>query len=83
MAEGILRHLSAGSEPTTVHPMTLRVTGEMPMDISGQHSKHVQFKREPFDYVITLCDSARESCPIFPGDPERIHWMLPRSRRCD
>jgi thioredoxin type arsenate reductase len=86
MAEGILRKLggdrvevaSAGTEATRVHPLAVREMAERGIDISGQHSKHMnEFLGESFDYVITVCDNARESCPVFPGDPERIHWSIP------
>lgn len=86
MAEAILRDLtkgtvdvySAGNEPTEVHPLAIRALRDMGIDITGQRSKHVdEFAGQPFDYVITLCDSAREVCPIFPGHPERIHWGFP------
>jgi len=83
MAEGILRHLSqgsvevysAGTEPSAVHPLAVRALGEMGIDISGQRSKPVrEFAGQSFDFVATLCEGARELCPIFPGDPERVHW---------
>ena len=87
MAEAILRHLSggmidarsAGTEPRGVHPMAIRaVRQSFDIDISQQRSKHLdEFLAQKFDYVITLCDRAREHCPIFPGDPERIHWSFP------
>ena len=86
MAEGILRELggdrvevaSAGTEVTRVHPLAVREMAERGIDISGQHSKHMdEFLGERFDYVVTVCDNAGESCPIFPGDPERIHWSIP------
>ena len=86
MAEGIMRHLggtrvevfSAGNEPSRVHPDALEVMAELGIDISGQHSKHLkEFLGQRFDYIITVCDRARESCPIFPGDPEHIHWSFP------
>jgi protein-tyrosine-phosphatase len=86
MAEGILRELggdrieaaSAGTEVTRVHPLAVREMAERGIDISGHHSKHMdEFLGERFDYVVTVCDNARESCPIFPGDPERIHWSIP------
>ncbi len=86
MAEGILRHLSAGTvdvqsagtEPSQVHPLAVSAVQRLlGVDISGQRSKHVdEFAGQRFDYVITLCDSARETCPLFPGDPERIHWRF-------
>jgi len=85
MAEGILRHLgggavevhSAGTEPSGVHPLAVEAIRELGIDISGQRSKHVdEFSGQQFHYVITLCDGARETCPAFPGAPERIHWGL-------
>lgn len=86
MAEAILRELggdrvetaSAGTEVTRVHPLAVREMAERGLDISGWRSKHMdEFTGERFDYVVTVCDNARESCPIFPGDPERIHWSIP------
>jgi thioredoxin type arsenate reductase len=86
MAEGILRHLagdrmevqSAGTEVTRVHPLSIAAMEKKGIDISRHRSKHMdEFLGQKFDYVITVCDNARESCPIFPGDPERIHWSIP------
>ncbi|HEY0510930.1 MAG TPA: metalloregulator ArsR/SmtB family transcription factor [Thermoanaerobaculia bacterium] len=86
MAEAILGELggdrvevqSAGTEVTRVHPLAVREMAERGLDISGWRSKHMdEFTGERFDYVVTVCDNARESCPIFPGDPERIHWSIP------
>ncbi|HEY4591253.1 MAG TPA: arsenate reductase ArsC, partial [Thermoanaerobaculia bacterium] len=86
MAEGILRRLggdrveaaSAGTEVTRVHPLALREMSERGIDIRGQRSKHLnELLGERFDYVVTVCDNANESCPIFLGDPERIHWSIP------
>ena len=86
MAEGILRHLagdrfevaSAGTEPSRVHPLAIRAMARRGIDISGQRSKHLaELAGRSFDYVITVCDRASESCPIFPGAPERIHWSIP------
>src|ERR1700737_429817 len=85
MAEGILRHLSqgmvevysAGTDPSAVHPLAIRALRDMGIDIRGQRSKHVhEFAGQSFDVVATLCDSAREVCPVFPGGPERVHWSL-------
>ena len=85
MAEGILRFLagdrvevaSAGTEVTRVHPLAIQVMKEMNIDISGQHSKHLnEFLGQHWDYAITVCDRAKESCPVFPGDPERLHWSF-------
>ena len=86
MAEGLLRHLtgdrfeaySAGTEATHVRPQALRVMGELGIDISGQESKTLdRYLREPFDYIITVCDDAKEACPYFPGAAQRLHWSLP------
>lgn len=83
MAEAILRHLdgesyavySAGTHPAEqVHPLAIQVMGEMGIDISDQRPKSVrEFAGQPFHRVITVCDSAHEECPFFPG-AERIHW---------
>lgn len=86
MAEGILRHItanqvevfSAGTEPAHIHPMAIQVMDEMEIDISNQQSKAIErFICESFDYVITVCDRAREACPTFPGNSEMIHWSIP------
>lgn len=83
MAEALLRRegadrfdvVSAGVEPRGVHPLTIRVLGEAGIDISGARSKSVrEFLGQPFDYVITVCDRARESCPVFPGGAQTLHW---------
>lgn len=85
MAEGWLRHLaddrfdvvSAGTEPSSVNPLAIAVMRERGIDISGHTSKPVaKFLGESFAYLITVCDSARERCPIFPGAVKRIHWPL-------
>jgi thioredoxin type arsenate reductase len=86
MAEAILRHLggdrvevhSAGTVATRVHPLAIAAMADKGIDISGQRSKHMdELTGENFDYVITVCDNARETCPVFPGAPERIHWSIP------
>ncbi len=86
MAEGLLRALggeqfeaySAGTEATHVRPLAIRAMTELGIDISGQQSKTLdRYLREPFDKVITVCDSAAEACPIFPGAKEQIHWSFP------
>jgi arsenate reductase len=86
MAEGILRQMagdqvevhSAGTEVTRVHPLAIKTMEARDIDISGHRSKHLEeFLGQQFDYVITVCDNARETCPIFPGAPERIHWSIP------
>jgi thioredoxin type arsenate reductase len=82
MAEGLLRHLagdryevfSAGTMAKGLHPCTIATMKEIGIDVSHQRSKNVQeFQGQTFDYVITVCDRARQSCPIFPGVPP-IHW---------
>ena len=83
MAEAILRRdggealevVSAGVEPKGVNPLTVRVLGEAGIDISGARSKPVEeYLGQPFDYVVTVCDRARESCPSFTGGRETLHW---------
>lgn len=81
MAEGLLRHdrggefdvESAGSKPSVVRPEAIQVMREIGIDISGHRSKHLdEFVGQNFDYVLTLCQDANESCPIFPAT-KRIH----------
>lgn len=68
---------SAGTRPKGINPYTVRVLEEHQIGVEGERSKHVsEFEGQSFDYVITVCDSAAEECPIFPGAPERIHWSL-------
>ena len=82
MAEGWARYLkgdviepySAGIEPRGLDPYALQVMEETGVDISKQTSKHVKdLLNIPFDYVITVCDQANETCPIFPGKVKRMH----------
>jgi arsenate reductase len=82
MAEGLLRHdagarfevFSAGVAPSKVRPEAIAVMSEIGIDLSGHRSKHVdEFAGQQFDYVLTVCDNARESCPIFPGATVMIH----------
>jgi arsenate reductase (thioredoxin) len=86
MAEGLLRHLSggrvaahsAGTEATAVRPLAIRAMAELGIDVSGQTSKTLErYLGEPFDAVVTVCDDADESCPVFPGARARLHWSLP------
>lgn len=86
MAEGVLRHygkdkfevFSAGTNPSQVNPTAIQVMKEIGIDISNHRSKHVdEFKGQTFDYVITVCDNAKESCPFFPGGAKRLHWEFP------
>ena len=68
---------SAGTEPKGVNAYTLRVLGNAGIDWSGARSKSVdEFIGQPFDYVITVCDRARQSCPVFPGSYNSLHWGL-------
>jgi arsenate reductase (thioredoxin) len=82
MAEGWAKHLksdvfeaySAGVEVHGMNPLAVKVMAEAGVDISKQRSKHVRELMDiPFDYVITLCDQANQSCPIFPGNVKRLH----------
>ena len=82
MAEGLLRHdagdifevASAGTRPSSVSPEAIAVMAELGIDISSHRSKSVsEFDGKNFDYVITVCDSARESCPVFFGASTRLH----------
>ncbi len=82
MAEGLLRHdagarfdvESAGTRPGLVRPEAIAAMNELGIDISGHRSKHVdEFENRNFDYVITVCDNARESCPVFFGDARQLH----------
>jgi arsenate reductase len=86
MAEAVARHFgadrfdvfSAGTKPSSVNPTAVRVMGEIGIDLSGHRSKHVdEFKGQRFDYVITVCDHAKESCPVFPGGARIMHWPFP------
>ncbi len=86
MAEGLLRELggsayevhSAGSKPNGyVSELAIEAMRAMGIDISAHRSKSVsEFEGQRFDTVITVCDSAAELCPVFPGAPERIHWSI-------
>lgn len=87
MAEALLRHFShnridafsAGSAPqSAVHPLAVATLEQkFGIDDAGLHPKSMErFLGERFDFVITVCDRAAESCPLFPGGPERIHWSF-------
>lgn len=66
---------SAGTEPGEVRPLTLRVLEEAGLPTEGLRSKSVMESiGEHFDYVITVCDTARQQCPTFPGEGQRLHW---------
>ena len=83
MAEALLRQhggdafevYSAGTEPKGINPLTLRVLAEAGIDASRARSKSVdEFRGQSFDYVVTVCDQARQVCPVFPGVHESLHW---------
>ena len=82
MAEGLLRQLagnrfevfSAGTKPGTVRPEAIAVMNEIGIDISRHRSKHVdEFAGQHFDYMLTVCDNARESCPVYPVGTKQVH----------
>ena len=85
MAEGFLRNMagdrfevySAGVKPTVVNPLAIKVMAEIGIDISKHRSKSVmEFIDRSFDYVITVCGNAQKTCPVFPGEHEKIHWDM-------
>lgn len=90
MAEAALRHIagdrfeahSAGTEATAVRPEATQVMAEIGIDIAEQRSKTLRgYVNEAWDFVITVCDDANESCPVFPGTRRRLHWSLPDPSR--
>lgn len=85
MAEGLLRSVagdryeveSAGTEPVGLNPGAVAAMRELGIDIAGQRSKSLaQFLDQRFDYVITVCDRAREACPTFSAADARLHWSF-------
>jgi arsenate reductase len=85
MAEGWLRHyagdrvrvFSAGTRPAALNPLAVAVMRERGIDISAHRSKHVdEVAKEDFLFVVTVCDSAREECPVFPGALYQLHWSI-------
>ena len=85
MGEGLFRREgrgawevhSAGTRPSIVRPEAITVMREIGIDISGHRSKSVdEFAGQHFDYVVTVCDNARDACPVFPGGTKRIHWSF-------
>jgi len=85
MAEGLLKNMagdrfeveSAGVAPSAVRPEAIEAMSEIGIDISGHRSKSVdEFVDQNFDYIITVCDNAKESCPVFPGNAVRLHWSF-------
>ena len=86
MAEGLLRDIegdrfevhSAGTEATHVRPLAIRAMAETSIDISDYRSKILtEYLDQSWDYVITVCDQANESCPLFAGGKNRLHWSFP------
>jgi len=85
MAEGLLRHeagdrfdvFSAGTHPTQVRPEAVAAMHEIGIDITRHRSKSIdEFAGQEFDYVITVCDHANQTCPVFPGHARRLHWSF-------
>jgi arsenate reductase len=85
MGEGLFRHIggerwevhSAGTRPSLVRPEAIRVMKELGIDLTGHRSKSVdEFTGQFFDYVVTVCDNARDNCPVFPSNATRIHWSF-------
>jgi len=85
MAERVLRTLagdrfeveSAGTEETRVNPLAIRAMAEVGIDLGGHRSKTLdRFLDESWDYVVTVCDSAHERCPVFPRSARRLHWSF-------
>ena len=85
MAEGLLRYeagdrfevASAGTKPSHVRPEAIAVMKEIGIDISHHRSKSVDdFIGQPLDFVVTVCNSANETCPVFPGNVKRLHWSF-------
>jgi arsenate reductase (thioredoxin) len=83
MAEALLRDRggsdfdvqSAGTHPKGLNPRTMRLLGEVGLDASWARAKSVdEFRGQSFDYVITVCDQARQVCPVFPGGGQVLHW---------
>jgi len=93
IAEGLVNHFlgdrweafSAGTHPTGyVHPLAVQAMAELGIDISGQRSKSVEeFRGQPFDVVITLCDSAAQECPVWLGPGRAVHMGFPDPARAD
>ncbi len=85
MGEGLFRAeggggfeiFSAGTKPGSVRPEAIAVMQEIGIDLSGHRSKSVdEFSGQSFDYVVTVCDNARDACPVFPAGAQRIHWSF-------
>ncbi len=85
IAHGLLENIegnrfnvfSAGSHPSRVHPMSIKIMEEIGIDISHHSSDHIEdFLHKGIDIVITVCDNANKICPVFPGNVKRLHWSI-------
>ena len=85
MAEALLKSIagdrlevhSAGTKPVAVRPEAIMVMRELGIDISGNRAKSIdEFRDESFDYVLTMCDNANETCPVYPGHTNRLHYSF-------
>ena len=85
IAHGLLQNIandrfnvfSAGSHPNRVHPMSIKVMEEIGIDISHHTSDHIdKYLDKGIDIVVTVCDSAKKLCPVFPGDVKKLHWSI-------
>jgi thioredoxin type arsenate reductase len=75
--EGLFETFSAGTHPKGINPLTVKAMEEVGIDVSDHTSKSLDiYLDDEFDYIITVCDSANEACPTFPGDYQRIHWSF-------
>jgi protein-tyrosine-phosphatase len=86
MAEAVLRHVgggdfevaSAGTNPRRISPKAIRVLAEAGIETAGARSKSIdEFAGSSFDYVVTVCDLAKEACPVIPGARRSFHWSIP------
>lgn len=81
---GRIEAFSAGTEPSVVNPLAVKVMAEAGVDISSHRSKHLrEFLGQPFDYVVTLCDSAQAACPVFPVAKQTVHAGFPDPAKAD
>ena len=83
IAEGLLKNISeytvysAGIHPSRVHPLAIKVMKEIEIDITNQSSDPIdKYFYKDIDFIITVCDKAKESCPIFPGNGKHLHWSI-------
>lgn len=92
MAEGLLRQIggerfevaSAGASPSAVHPLAVEAMRERGIDISRHSSQSVEeYSDQAFDFVVTVCDRAAESCPVLPGEGQRLHAGFPDPAAAD